>query len=79
MTGFMPDYAGVYANTTVREYLDFFARANGLRGDERRTAVSTIIEFMGIGDIADRGVTRCPRGFSSGLRSDARWCTTPTS
>ena len=32
ITGFMPDYAGVYANTTVIEYLDFFARAYGLVG-----------------------------------------------
>ncbi|HVH57494.1 MAG TPA: ATP-binding cassette domain-containing protein, partial [Vicinamibacterales bacterium] len=29
MTGFMPDYAGVYALTTVEEYLDFFARSYG--------------------------------------------------
>ena len=34
ITGFMPDYAGVYANTTVAEYLDFFARAHDLRGDD---------------------------------------------
>ena len=39
LTGFMPDYAGVYANTTVTEYLDFFARAYGLRGAERMSAV----------------------------------------
>ena len=31
ITGFMPDYAG-YTNTTVIEYLDFFARAYDLRG-----------------------------------------------
>ena len=55
MTGFMPDYAGVYANTTVEEYLDFFARAHDLRGDDRRKAVEHIIEFMGIGDLRDRG------------------------
>src|SRR5688572_3774104 len=30
--GFMPDYFGAYANVEVREYLDFFARAYGLRG-----------------------------------------------
>jgi ABC-2 type transport system ATP-binding protein len=40
--GFMPDYAGVYANTTVDEYLDFFARAHDLRGDGRsRTSSSS--------------------------------------
>jgi ABC-2 type transport system ATP-binding protein len=63
ITGFMPDYAGVYANTTVHEYLDFFARANGLRGDSRRRAVSDIIEFMGIGEIADRGVDALSKGL----------------
>lgn len=62
ITGFMPDYAGVYANTTVREYLDFFARANGLRGAERRLAVGSIIDFMGIGEIADRAVDALSKG-----------------
>jgi len=38
VTGFMPDYAGVYANTTVTEYLDFFARAYDVRGEARRAA-----------------------------------------
>src|SRR6188474_3882537 len=38
IVGFMPDYAGVYANTTVAEYLDFFARAYDLRGAARQRA-----------------------------------------
>src|SRR5687767_5452000 len=33
--GFMPDYFGTYSNVNVREYLDFFARAYGLRGSAR--------------------------------------------
>ena len=43
--GFMPDYFGTYQNVNVREYLDFFARAYGLRGqraargDRRRDGV----------------------------------------
>ena len=52
ITGFMPDYAGVYALTTVEEYLDFFARSYGLRGAARRGAVANIIEFMALGDTA---------------------------
>jgi ABC-2 type transport system ATP-binding protein len=63
ITGFMPDYAGVYANTTVHEYLDFFARANGLRGAGRRRAVDNIIDFMGIAEIADRGVDALSKGL----------------
>jgi ABC-2 type transport system ATP-binding protein len=63
MTGFMPDYAGVYTNTTVEEYLDFFARAHDLRGDDRRKAVEHIIEFMGIGELRDRHVESLSKGL----------------
>jgi ABC-2 type transport system ATP-binding protein len=62
--GFMPDYAGVYANTTVFEYLDFFARAGGLRGSARRSAVDTIVEFMALGDLWERQV----EGLSKGMK-----------
>jgi ABC-2 type transport system ATP-binding protein len=63
ITGFMPDYAGVYANTTVEEYLDFFARAYDLRGEHRRQAVGNIIDFMGIGDLRDRHVESLSKGL----------------
>ena len=62
--GFMPDYAGVYANTTVFEYLDFFARAGGLRASARRRAVDTIVEFMVLGDLRERQV----EGLSKGMK-----------
>jgi ABC-2 type transport system ATP-binding protein len=63
MMGFMPDYAGVYANTTVEEYLDFFARAHDLRGESRRKAVDHIIEFMSLGDLRERHVESLSKGL----------------
>jgi ABC-2 type transport system ATP-binding protein len=63
MTGFMPDYAGVYIQTTVSEYLDFFARSYGLRGDGRRTAVRSIMEFMGIVELQDRLIDSLSKGL----------------
>jgi len=63
ITGFMPDYAGVYTNTTVEEYLDFFARAHDLTGEARRKAVAHIIDFMGIGDLRDRHVESLSKGL----------------
>ena len=63
ITGFMPDYAGVYTNTTVTEYLDFFARAYDIRGDARRKAVANIIDFMSIGDLRDRHVESLSKGL----------------
>jgi ABC-2 type transport system ATP-binding protein len=63
ITGFMPDSAGVYAHTTVTEYLDFFARAYGVRGAARRQAVESIVEFMGIGELRDRNVESLSKGL----------------
>jgi len=63
LVGFMPDYAGVYANTTVEEYLDFFARAHDLRGPDRRKAVAHIIEFMSLGDLRERQVESLSKGL----------------
>ena len=63
ITGFMPDYAGVYANTTVEEYLDFFARGHDFTGDARRKAVAHIIDFMGIGDLRDRNIESLSKGL----------------
>ena len=64
ITGFMPDYAGVYTLTTVEEYLDFFARSYGLRGAARRTAVANIIEFMALGDLRHRFVDTLSKGLT---------------
>jgi ABC-2 type transport system ATP-binding protein len=63
ITGFMPDYAGVYALTTVEEYLDFFARSYGLRGTARRTSVVNIIDFMGLGEVRHRYVESLSKGL----------------
>jgi ABC-2 type transport system ATP-binding protein len=63
ITGFMPDYAGVYAHMTVTEYLDFFARSYGLRGEARRSAVDGVVEFMGIGDLRERHVENLSKGL----------------
>jgi len=63
LTGFMPDYAGVYSTTTVEEYLDFFARSNGLHGVARRSAVDGVIEFMGIGELRERHVEKLSKGL----------------
>jgi ABC-2 type transport system ATP-binding protein len=63
ITGFMPDYAGVYTLTTVEEYLDFFARSYGLRAAARRTAVANIIDFMGLGEVRQRYVESLSKGL----------------
>jgi ABC-2 type transport system ATP-binding protein len=63
LTGFMPDYAGVYTGTTVAEYLDFFARSHGIRGAARRKAVRDIIAFMGVEELRDRKIDNLSKGL----------------
>ncbi|MBT9450897.1 ABC transporter ATP-binding protein [Akkermansia glycaniphila] len=60
--GWMPDDFNVYSNTTVRDYLDFFARAYGLKGNTRRETVARLMEFTGIPDLADRFIDKLSKG-----------------
>lgn len=62
--GFMPDGYGLYASMNCVEYLDFFARANGLVGKERMHAVRDTLGFTGLDKIASKQV----RGLSKGMR-----------
>jgi ABC-2 type transport system ATP-binding protein len=61
--GFMPDRYGTYEDTTVGEYLDFFARAYGLRCRERTRRVEAVIEFSGLGSLRDRLTTSLSKGM----------------
>jgi ABC-2 type transport system ATP-binding protein len=62
--GFMPDYYGTYPNVNVLEYLDFFARAYGIRGDDRRRAMSYVLDFTGL----DKLQTKEVNGLSKGMK-----------
>ncbi|QDU66801.1 ABC transporter ATP-binding protein [Engelhardtia mirabilis] len=63
-TGFMPDHFGAYPSTTVEEYIDFFARAQGLRGAKRLSAVGDVTEFTGLSPLLGKAVS----GLSKGMR-----------
>src|SRR5215475_333521 len=62
--GFMPDYYGTYPNVNVLEYLDFFARAYGLRGSDRRKAMNYVLDFTGL----DALQTKAVNGLSKGMK-----------
>lgn len=65
--GFMPDYFGTYENVNVREYLDFFARAYGLRGAERRIAIDSVMEFTLLNTMADKPINGLSKGMKQRL------------
>ncbi|MEM9353031.1 MAG: ABC transporter ATP-binding protein [Planctomycetota bacterium] len=65
--GFMPDYFGTYENVSVREYLDFFGRAYGLRGTERLSAIDRVMEFTLLDRIQDKPTSGLSKGMKQRL------------
>lgn len=65
--GFMPDYYGTYPNVNVLEYLDFFARAYGLLGNDRRQAISYVLDFTGLNPLRDKAVNGLSKGMKQRL------------
>ena len=65
--GFMPDYFGTYTNVDCHEYLDFFARAYGLRGNERRRAIAKTMSFTGLDSLANKPIGGLSKGMKQRL------------
>lgn len=65
--GFMPDYFGTYQNMNVAEYLDFFARAYGLRAHQRRAAIDYAMEFTLLDSLADKPINGLSKGMKQRL------------
>jgi ABC-2 type transport system ATP-binding protein len=65
--GYMPDTLGTYADTSIEEYLDFFARASGLRGEARKQRIASVAEFTELGHLMDRMMDSLSKGMSQRL------------
>lgn len=62
--GFMPDSFGTYRDVSCVEYLDFFARAYGLIGRERKKRLDWVLGFTGTDVMAEKPI----RGLSKGMK-----------
>ena len=60
--GFLPDFFGLYDDLTVREYLEYFARAYGLDASTRKTRVESAIAAMMLEPKADSFLQNLSRG-----------------
>ena len=60
----MPDYFGTYPNVNCYEYLDFFARAYGLAGTERKQALARTMGFTKLDGLARKPI----EGLSKGMK-----------
>jgi ABC-2 type transport system ATP-binding protein len=63
LIGFVPDSIPEYNDITVHEYLDFYARAYGLKGDKRRGVVEGIEEFTNVTGIREKLIRNLSKGM----------------
>jgi len=61
--GYVPDTLPAHADITVHEYLDFYARAYGLRGQKRTAAIEAIEEFTNVAGIRDKHLKALSKGM----------------
>ncbi len=61
--GFMPDALPTHSDMTVAEYLDFFARAYGIRGAARRRVLDSVEEFTQLGGIRGKLISALSKGM----------------
>lgn len=63
LIGYMPDRYGTYDDVAVWEFLDFFARAYGLKGEARRKRVASVMEFTGLHPLKDKLTSALSKGM----------------
>lgn len=61
--GFVPDSLPSRSDISVHEYVDFFARAYGLRGKACRIAVEDVEEFTGLTGFRDKTLAALSKGM----------------
>jgi ABC-2 type transport system ATP-binding protein len=65
--GFMPDHFATYPNVNCWEYVDFYARAYGLRGKARLTAARRVMTFTELDGLAEKPIDGLSKGMKQRL------------
>lgn len=65
--GWMPDYFHPYKNTSVREYLDFFARACGMGRERLLDAVDEVMDFTELASLQNQMIDKLSKGQTQRL------------
>lgn len=63
LVGFVPDTLPAHADITVHEYLDFFARAYGLKGRAREEAVGGVKAFTRLDKLEEKPLRALSKGM----------------
>ncbi len=67
LIGYVPDFFGAYEDMVVQEYLEFFASAYNIMGDERRRVVGDVLELTDLVYKRDALVDSLSRGMQQRL------------
>jgi ABC-2 type transport system ATP-binding protein len=65
LIGYVPDHLPSHRDVTVHEYLDFFARAYGLRGEKRIKTVEGVEEFTNLLGIREKRLNALSKGMKN--------------
>src|SRR4051812_6714766 len=65
LVGYVPDSLPDHRDISVHEYLDFFARAYGLKGEKRRRTVEEMEDFPTLRGTREKHVTALSRGIKT--------------
>jgi ABC-2 type transport system ATP-binding protein len=65
LVGYVPDALPAHRDISVHEYLDFFARAYGVKGKKRREVVESIEEFTNLTGIREKHVNALSKGMKN--------------
>ena len=65
LIGYVPDNLPSHRDVTVHEYLDFFARAYGIRGERRVKTVEGVEEFTNLLGIRDKTLNALSKGMKN--------------
>jgi ABC-2 type transport system ATP-binding protein len=63
LVGYVPDSLPTHRDMSVHEYLDFFARAYGLKGLHRAKVIDEVEEFTGLAGLRDKMLVALSKGM----------------
>jgi ABC-2 type transport system ATP-binding protein len=63
LVGYVPDSLPTHRDISVHEYLDFFARAYGLKGLHRAKVIDEVEEFTGLTGLRDKMLVALSKGM----------------
>jgi ABC-2 type transport system ATP-binding protein len=61
--GYLPELIPMYADMTVRSYLDFFARLRGVPANKLKNRIEEVVKTCHLGEYADVFIGKLSRGF----------------